>query len=222
MIYCVEDDKSIREILIYTLESTGFQARGFAEASEFFDALSQEKPELILLDIMLPDQDGIQILKKLKAGSEAKDIPVILATAKGSEIDKVQGLDLGADDYLVKPFGMMEMVSRVKAVLRRSSTNSSKNELQAGPIIMKLKEHKVFNDGKELKLTRKEFDLLKLFLSRPGSAFSREFLMQEIWNLEFLDSSRTVDMHIRSLRKKLGEAGDMIQTIRGLGYRMET
>ena len=209
MIYCVEDDSSIRELTVYALNASNLNALGLDCAEALWQALRQEKPELILLDIMLPDEDGISILKKLRAAPATAEIPVIMATAKGTEFDKVIGLDLGADDYLAKPFGMMEMVSRVKAVLRRA------NRAHVSPALT----HKV--DGKKVELTVKEYQLLRLFLKNPGVAFTRENLLSSVWESEFQGETRTVDVHIASLRMKLGSAGEAIKTVRGVGYRLE-
>ena len=221
MIWCVEDDTSIREIEIYTLNSTGFEAQGFADAASFRQALKEGKPSLVLLDVMLPGEDGISLLKFLKNNPETSQIPVIMATAKGMEYDKVQGLDLGADDYLVKPFGMMEMVSRIKAVLRRCQPETVQHLLKAGGLIVNLEEHTVFADDERLQLTYKEFELLRLFLSHPGVAFTRDQLFNDIWGTAYMGETRTVDMHIRTLRQKLGAYGKMIETVRGVGYRLE-
>ncbi len=220
MIWCVEDDENIRDIEIYTLQSIGFAARGFADEVSFFEALKSEKPELILLDIMLPGRDGVEILRELRASEETSGIPVIMATAKGSEYDKVQSLDMGADDYLVKPFGMMEMVSHIKAVLRRCRP-VVQQRLQVGGLLVNLDEHTVMLDGKRLSLTYKEFELLRLFLSNPGRAFTREQLFLSVWGEDYIGESRTVDMHIRTLRQKLGDYGKKIETVRNVGYRME-
>ena len=222
MIYCVEDDAGIRELMIYTLQASDLQAKGLPDADAFWAAMEKEKPKLILLDIMLPGEDGISILKKLKAQSTTADIPVIMATAKGAEYDKIQSLDLGADDYLVKPFGVMEMVSRVKAVLRRCHPADTGHVLSAGGLSMDLDCRTVTADGQRLQLTYKEFELLRLFLSHPGMAFTREQLFTQVWNMEYMDDSRTLDMHIRTLRQKLGAYGKLIETVRNVGYRMET
>ncbi len=219
MIYCVEDDAGIRDMEIYTLKSTGFDAMGFESGAPFFEALQNQKPELVILDIMLPVEDGIEILKKLKASPSTDKIPVIMATAKGAEYDKIQGLDTGADDYLVKPFGMMEMVSRVKAVLRRCGTNT--RTLAAGGITLDIDAHTVDADGKRIELTFKEFEILRLFLSRPGMVFTRDMLFSEVWGSNYVGETRTVDMHVKTLRQKLGECGKMIETVRGVGYRIE-
>lgn len=218
MIYCVEDDASIREIEIYTLKSTGFAAKGFETAADFFAALRNEKPDLILLDIMLPDEDGTQVLKKLKKDPLTRDIPVIMASAKGTEYDKVQGLDTGADDYLAKPFGMMEMVSRIRAVLRRVNS-SSEQVVENSGIRMDASRHEVLVDGEPVVLTLKEYDLLYLLLSHPGIVYTRDQLLNHIWGTEYDGETRTVDVHVRTLRQKLGNAGRHIDTVRGVGYR---
>lgn len=218
MIYCVEDDASIREIEIYTLKSTGFAAKGFESAADFFAALRNEKPDLILLDIMLPDEDGTQVLKKLKKDPVTRDIPVIMASAKGTEYDKVQGLDTGADDYLAKPFGMMEMVSRIRAVLRRVNS-SSEQVIENSGIRMDASRHEVLVNGEPVVLTLKEYDLLYLLLSHPGIVYTRDQLLNHIWGTEYDGETRTVDVHVRTLRQKLGNAGRHIDTVRGVGYR---
>ena len=218
MIYCVEDDASIREIEIYTLKSTGFAAKGFETAADFFAALRNEKPDLILLDIMLPDEDGTQVLKKLKKDPVTRDIPVIMASAKGTEYDKVQGLDTGADDYLAKPFGMMEMVSRIRAVLRRVNS-SSEQVVENSGIRMDASRHEVLVDGEPVVLTLKEYDLLYLLLSHPSIVYTRDQLLNHIWGTEYDGETRTVDVHVRTLRQKLGNAGRHIDTVRGVGYR---
>lgn len=221
MIWCVEDDPSIREIEVYALNSTGLEARGFADGGEFWEALDTEQPELVLLDVMLPGEDGVAILKRLRSDERYRGIPVIMATAKGTEFDKVQSLDLGADDYITKPFGMMEMVSRVKAVLRRSQPKQSAPLLKLKGLTLDENQHTVTIDDQRVVLTYKEYELLRLFLSHPGMAFSREQLLQTVWNTEYAVETRTVDMHIRTLRQKLGEYGRYIETIRGVGYRLE-
>ena len=221
MIFCVEDDTSSRELMIYTLNSAGFDAKGFPESTEFWKAIETETPELIMLDIMLPGEDGIEILKKLRSKAVTKDIPVIMATAKGTEYDKVIGLDTGADDYLVKPFGMMEMVSHIKAVLRRTAPKTSKNVLSTGKLLVSLDEHSVFANGEKVMLTLKEFELLRIFMENPGRVFSRDILLEKVWGTDYYGETRTVDVHIGTLRTKLGECGDYIETIRGVGYRME-
>lgn len=221
MIFCVEDDISSRELMIYTLKSAGFDAKGFPESTDFWKALETETPELIMLDIMLPGEDGIEILKKLRKKTKTAEIPVIMATAKGTEFDKVTGLDTGADDYLVKPFGMMEMISHIKAVLRRTAPKTSKNVLSTGKLSLNLDEHSVFVDGEKVVLTFKEFELLKIFMENPGKVFSRDALLEKVWGADYYGETRTVDVHIGTLRTKLGECGDYIETVRGVGYRME-
>lgn len=222
MIWCVEDDESIREIEIYTLKSTGFEAEGFCEGRELFAALSCRKPDLILLDIMLPDMDGTEILKRLRADSQTEDIPVIMATAKGMEYDKVKSLDLGADDYLVKPFGMMEMTARVKAVLRRSGGKAMESGvLRSGDIELDEKRHIVTRNGSPVELTLKEYELLRTLMSHKGLVFTRDQLLSDIWGFDYDGETRTVDVHIRTLRAKLGESGEQIQTVRGVGYKIE-
>ena len=221
MIWCVEDDASIREIELYALTSTGFKARGFEDGSAFWAALQTEKPELVLLDVMLPGEDGVSLLKRMKTVPALRDIPVIMATAKGAEYDKIQSLDLGADDYLVKPFGVMEMVSRVKAVLRRCKPKEAVHILTDGGLSLDLDQRTVTADGERVQLTYKEFELLRLFLSHPGMAFSREQLFTQVWNMTYMDDSRTLDMHIRTLRQKLGDYGKQVETVRNVGYRWE-
>lgn len=219
MIYCVEDDRSIRELMLYTLRASGFNARGFGCASELFPALEQQLPRLILLDVMLPEMDGIEILKQLRAAPATANVPVIMATAKGTEYDKVLGLDSGADDYLTKPFGMMEMVSRIRAVLRR--TAPKQDTMTLGSLTMNSTEHTVYANGCRVELTLKEFELLRLFLSNLGQVFTRDQLLEHIWGTEFYGETRTVDVHIGTLRTKLGDCGSYIRTVRGVGYRME-
>lgn len=222
MIFCVEDDAGIRDLMIYTLNASGFRAVGFENAKEFYTALADTVPELIMLDIMLPGEDGISILKRLKADARTADIPVIMATAKGNEYDKVIGLDLGADDYLAKPFGMMEMASRVRAVLRRSGRAAEKPQLiRVGGLEMNLGEHIVTADGIRVQLTLKEFELLRTFMTNPGRAFTRERLLSSVWCEDFLGETRTVDVHVGTLRQKLGSCGKYIRTVRGVGYRLE-
>lgn len=221
MIFCVEDDEGIRNMVMYTLEASGFEVQGFENGKTFFSALLMNRPDLILLDIMLPDMDGISILKRLKKDKATKDIPVIMATAKGTEYDKVIGLELGADDYLAKPFGMMEMVSRVKAVLRRTQPESDQKVLEVGGLALDLNGHIVKADGQRVQLTLKEYELLRLFMENIGRAFTREQLLLKIWESDYFGETRTVDVHIGTLRTKLGEYGKMIRTVRGVGYRME-
>lgn len=220
MIYCVEDDSSIRDLMIYTLTIAGFEAKGFADSKAFWEAMQTERPRLVLLDIMLPGEDGISILKKLRAAPSTASLPVIMATAKGSEYDKVIGLDLGADDYLCKPFGMMEMVSRIRAVLRRAAPGEKREYLTYGPITMDLARHVVTVGGREVSLTLKEYDLLKLFMEHVGLVFSRDQLLSSVWDQDYSGETRTVDVHIGTLRTKLGESGEAIRTVRGVGYRL--
>lgn len=221
MIFCVEDDESIQSLELYTLRSAGFEAGGFTDGDSFWEALRAERPELVMLDVMLPGVSGVELLRQLKASADTRDIPVIMATARGAEYDTIQSLDLGADDYLVKPFGMMEMVSRVKAVLRRCQSGQRREIVAAGGLVMDLVEHTVTADGVRIALTFKEFELLRLFLSTPGAAFTRETLLTNIWGGEYSGETRTVDMHIRTLRQKLGAYGAMIETVRNVGYRLE-
>lgn len=221
MIFCVEDDDSIRELVVYTLVSSGFRAAGFPDAGAFWTALEETRPELVLLDIMLPGEDGISVLKKLRANPRTEDLPVIIATARGTEYDKVVGLDIGADDYLVKPFGMMEMVSRVKAVLRRSRPKNDAPLLRCGQIQVDKARHTVTVGGQRVGLTLKEYELLCLFIENPGLVFTRDQLLRAVWGADFVGESRTVDVHIGTLRTKLGEDGKRIETVRGVGYKME-
>lgn len=221
MIFCVEDDQDIRDLMIYALNAAGFEAKGFTDGTEFFCALQTEKPELVMLDIMLPGDDGITILKKLRSNTATADIPVIMATAKGTEYDKVIGLDTGADDYLAKPFGMMEMVSRVKAVLRRVTPQNTPKSLKVGNLEINESEHTVYVCKERVTLTLKEYDLLHLFMDNLGKVFTRDRLLQLIWGCDYMGETRTVDVHIGTLRTKLGECGEYIETVRGVGYRME-
>ena len=221
MIWCVDDDNTIRDIEVYTLTQTGFEAKGFADGISMLEALKTEKPELIVLDIMLPGKDGVEVLKEIRQSPETRKIPVIMATAKGTEMDKIQGLDTGADDYLVKPFGVMEMVSRIKAVLRRCEPDEKEEVLTIGEITLSDKEHFVTVNGEKVVLTFKEFEILKLFMSNPGVVFSRDKLLSEVWGVDYLGESRTVDMHLKTLRQKLGDAGTIIETVIGVGYKME-
>ena len=221
MIWYVEDDASIRDIGIYALNSAGFETKGFEDGLSFWEALKKEKPELVVLDVMLPGMDGIEILTKMKESMEFCRIPVIMATAKGQEYDRVRGLDLGADDYMVKPFSMMEMVSRVKAVLRRSQPQQVSQLFKAGGLIVNLDEHTVTADGNRVLLTYKEFELLRMFLSHPGMVYTREQLFSQVWNQEYMGDSRTLDSHIRTLRQKLNDYGKRIETVRNVGYRWE-
>ena len=221
MIWCVEDDASIRDIEVYALRSTGFEAEGFADGTSFWQALQSQKPELVVLDVMLPGLDGIELLRRMRAAEEFSHIPVVMATAKGAEYDKIQGLDLGADYYLTKPFGVMELVSCVKAVLRRCAPQRSPQLLTAGALTLDPERHTVTAGGTRVELTLKEFELLRLLLQHPGVAFTREKLMERVWGTDYLGETRTVDMHVRTLRQKLGVCGEMIETVRGVGYRLE-
>mgnify|MGYP000360338212 CR=1 FL=1 len=224
MIFCVEDEANIRELVVYTLETTGFEARGFEEGTSFFEALAEELPELILLDIMLPGEDGMEILKKLKTSGRTKDIPVIMVTAKGAEYDKVMGLDAGADDYVTKPFGMMELVSRVRALLRRTAATPEKVRkfYQIGLVSVDVEKHEVLVDGNPVTLTYKEFELLCYLMENEGIVLSRDRLLSKIWGYDFDGETRTVDVHIRTLRQKLGIGGSIIETIRGVGYKADS
>ncbi len=220
MIYCVEDESSIRELMIYTLKASGFEAQGFENSVLFWSAMKNARPDLIILDIMLPGEDGLTVLNKLRTSPVTADIPVIMATARDSEYDKIIGLDSGADDYLAKPFGMMEMVSRIKAVLRRSTPQQMK-VLKYGSLSLDEQKHTVTVNGNPIMLTLKEFELLKLLLENPGRVFTRDILLAEVWGTGFYGETRTVDVHIGTLRAKLFEAGDIIQTVRGVGYKLE-
>lgn len=222
MIYCVEDDDSIRELVVYTLRSGGFEAKGFSDGNQLDDALRRETPALILLDVMLPGEDGVSILRRIRASARLRRIPVILATAKGAEYDKVLGLDSGADDYIPKPFGMMELLSRVKAVLRRCAPEGDNHDqsLTAGAVCMQPDRHLVTVAGQETALTLKEFELLRLLMSSPGRVFTRDMLIETLWGYDFDGETRTVDVHIRTLRQKLGSAANIIETVRGVGYRL--
>ena len=219
MIYCVEDEKNIRELVTYTLVTTGMETEGFEDGKGFWQAMKKQKPSLILLDIMLPGEDGMEILKKLKSSPATQEIPVIMVTAKSSEYDKVIGLDEGADDYIAKPFGMMELVSRVKAVLRRTSPKEEK-ELTAPGLSVDLNRHKVMVEGEEIALTLKEFELLSKLLKNRNMVLTRDRLLEEIWGYDYIGETRTVDVHIRTLRQKLKSAGELIETVRGVGYRI--
>jgi len=219
MIYCVEDDESIRELEVYTLKSAGYEACGFSDGAALFAAMDRQPPQLVILDVMLPGGDGISLLKKMRASSRTREIPVIMATAKGSEYDKVLGLDSGADDYLVKPFGMMELLSRVKAVLRRASPPSPA-VMTMGGITLDDERHVLTVDGQEVVVTYKEYELLRCLMAHPGMAFTRDRLLEQIWGYSYSGETRTVDVHIRTLRQKLGKWGDLVETVRGVGYRM--
>lgn len=221
MIYLLEDDDGIRELVVYTLQKTGFSAKGFASAGDFWKAMKKEMPDLVLLDIMLPDEDGLTVLKKVRNNSQTADLPVIILTAKGSEYDRVIGLDNGADDYLPKPFGMMELVSRIRAVLRRTERVQKREVEQLGDIILDAGKHMVTVNGIEVSLTYKEFHLLQCLMKHRGLVMTRDQLLSRIWGYDFDGETRTVDVHIRTLRQKLGKAGECIETIRGVGYKVE-
>lgn len=220
MIFYVEDDNSIRELVLYTLRNSGLEAEGFTSGKEFFDAIKKTMPSLVLLDIMLPDEDGIEILKKLREDTATRKVPVIMVTAKGTEYDKVIGLDLGADDYISKPFGMMELVSRVKAVLRRTVGEDNSKIYSYENVKMNLKSHVVTVSGESIDLTYKEFELLHLLMENTGNVVTRTMILEKIWGYDIVDVTRTVDVHIRTLRRKLGENGAIIQTVKGVGYRV--
>ncbi len=219
MIYCVEDDASIRELVVYTLQATGYEAQGFSDGKAFSAALAEQKPQLVLLDIMLPGEDGLQILKRLRANRNTADLPIIMVTAKGTEYDKVIGLDNGADDYLAKPFGMMELVSRVKALLRRTQRDVS-NSLTCDGLVLNRDTHRVHLDNQEILLTHKEFELLEYLLENKNIVLTRDRILDRIWGYSAEVETRTLDVHIRSLRQKLGAKGDLIETVRGVGYRI--
>lgn len=220
MIYIVEDDRNIQEIELFALKNSGYQATGFETAKEFYKALNEKLPELILLDIMLPDEDGLSILKRLRTRADTQKIPVILVTAKTSEIDKVKGLDGGADDYIAKPFGVMEMIARVKALLRRSG-GMEENMLTCGNVTLDGEKRMVYVDGKTIELTYKEFELLKLLMKNHGIVISRDVIMERVWDSSFEGESRTIDVHVRTLRQKLGDGGALIKTIRNVGYMVD-
>ena len=223
MIYCVEDDAGIRELVVYTLRNTGFEAEGCPDGAALTAALRKQMPQLILLDIMLPGEDGITILRRLRAAPDTADIPVILLTAKNTEYDKVVGLDTGADDYIAKPFGMMELVARIRAVLRRTEARAESegpHPLVAGGICVDERAHTVFADGQEVQLTLKEYQLLTLLMKNRGAVLTRDVLLENIWGYGSENETRTVDVHIRTLRQKLGADGVLIETVRGVGYRM--
>lgn len=220
MIYCVEDDAGIRDMMVYALNAAGFEAHGFENGKMFFEEIKKRIPRLIMLDIMLPDEDGLTILKKIRENLSTSSVPVIMATAKGTEYDKVIGLDLGADDYLTKPFGMMEMISRVKAVLRRSEPKVSSKLLKIGNIELDTEKRNVTVEGADVQLTLKEYELLYLFMKNPDCVFKREQLLSEVWGTDFIGETRTIDVHIGTLRNKLGKYGEYIRTMRGVGYRL--
>ena len=219
MIYYVEDDDSIRELVVYTLNQMGMVTRGFTCADEFWPAMKKKLPDLVLLDVMLPGEDGLLILKKLQDDAKTTDIPVVMITAKGTEFDKVKGLDLGADDYIVKPFGMAELIARVRARLRRITSKDNDDALSIGAITLDKRGHTVRINGESIALTIKEYDLLCLLMENQGMAFSREQLLDKVWDYGYDGGTRTVDVHIQTLRAKLGDSGRMIETVRGIGYR---
>ena len=220
MIYCLEDERNIRELIVYTLESSGFHAAGFSNSTDFFAAVANEKPELILLDIMLPKESGLTVLQKLKDSMVTKDIPVIMVTARGSEFDKVTGLNMGADDYIAKPFGMMEFIARVRAVLRRGGIKENGNVLEYKSLVIHPEKHEVLADGTSVTLTLKEFELLKYLIENKDIVVTRNQILGHVWGYDFDGETRTVDVHIRTLRQKLGECGRYIETVRGVGYRI--
>ena len=220
MIYFIEDDNNIRELVIYTLNTTGQEAVGFERPSEFWKALDEKLPELILLDVMLPEEDGLKILKKIRSSKLTENIPVIMITAKGSEIDKLKGFDLGADDYVSKPFGIMELLARIKAVLRRTNSKVVKDEYTVGPLYVCPQKHRVKVNGEKVTLTLKEFELLCLMLENRDIVLSRDQILDKVWGYSFDGENRTVDVHIRTLRQKLGVAGNLIETVRGIGYKI--
>ena len=221
-IYCVEDESNIRELLVYTLEATGFKAKGFADGKGLRAALKEQIPDMILLALMLPGEDGSSLLETLKKDENTRDIPIIMVTAKDAEYDKVKGLEAGADDYITKPFGMMEFVARIKAVLRRTNRNSNTDkELKCGDLRILVGRHEVFWKDEKIELTRKEFELLVYLVENRGLVMSRNQILCQVWGYEFEGETRTVDVHVRSLRQKLGEAGNMVETVRGVGYRID-
>ena len=220
MIYLLEDDPTIRNFVEYALNNSGFEAKGFERPCEFWRAIDSSCPELVLLDVMLPEEDGIEVLKKLRGRSDTKSTPVIMLTAKSTEFDKVLGLDSGADDYISKPFGIMELISRIKALLRRCKTQERKNEFSRGPLYVCPEKHIVRSNGRDVSLTFKEFELLCLLISSPGTVFTRDQILQQIWGYEFDGENRTVDVHIRTMRAKLLESGELIETVRGIGYKI--
>ena len=218
MIYLLEDDESIVKFVIYALNQTGFEAKGFTKPSDFKRAVEEKKPQLALLDIMLPEEDGISVLRWLRSRTDTADLPIIMLTAKASEYDKVAGLDAGADDYIPKPFGTMELISRIKALLRRTKTED--RVYTAGNVVLNPKAHTVKAEGKEVALTLKEFEMLYLMLKNRGTVFSRDRLLEEIWGYDYDGENRTVDVHIKTLRTKLGDSGAIIETVRGVGYKI--
>jgi len=221
MIFCIEDDAAIRDIEVYALRSAGFETEGIPDGLAGWEMLKKTTPELVILDVMLPGLDGVALLRKMKEEPSLREVPVIMATAKGTEYDKIQSLDLGADDYLVKPFGVLELVSRVKAVLRRCQKKAVSRVLESGGLTMHLDEHMVTVHGSRVSLTYKEYELLRMFMSHPGMAYTREQIFEQVWETDYIGDSRTLDMHIRTLRQKLGDQGRRIETVRNVGYRLE-
>ena len=219
MIYYVEDDDNIRELVLYTLKQMGMDVCGFSCAREFWSAVALDIPELVLLDIMMPEEDGLEMLRRLRQDARIGHVPVVMITAKGTEFDKVQGLDMGADDYITKPFGMAELIARIRARLRRLPVRMSSDSIAIGRILLDKRAHEVYLDGMPVPLTMKEFDLLNLLMENRGMAFSREQLLERVWDYSYEGSTRTIDVHIQTLRSKLGECGGMIETVRGVGYR---
>ena len=218
LIYIVEDDKNIREIEAFALKNSGYQTKDFECASQFYEKMEEKLPNLILLDVMLPDEDGLNIVKKIRSNPESRKIPVIMVTAKTTELDKVKGLDMGADDYLTKPFGVMELISRVKALLRRCEGAEDEKFYSVGNLLLDVVKHSVSVDGEAIELTFKEYELLRLLMQNAGIVTSRDVIMERVWGTDFEGESRTLDMHIKTLRQKLGTAGAMIKTIRNVGY----
>ncbi len=221
MIYIVEDDENIRELVVYTLKSTGFEAEGFEKGEPFWSALKTRMPSLVLLDIMLPEEDGLTILKRLRSDTRTKRLPVMMLTAKGTEYDKVLGLDGGADDYIAKPFGMMELVARIRALIRRTADEGESRQLSYGGLCVDKLKHTVTVDGNDVALTFKEFELLCTLLEANGNVMTRDTLLTKIWGYDFDGETRTADVHVRTLRQKLGHYGEIIETVRGLGYRIK-
>ena len=221
MIHVVEDDAGVRELELYTLRTAGYEAAGFGEPAEFRHALQESLPDLVILDVMLPGEDGMSLLRALRQDARTRRLPVILVTARDAEMDKVNGLDAGADDYLTKPFGVMELLARVRAILRRSGEEKAEDVLTHGPIMLDRLRHRVTAEGAEVVLTHMEFELLAFLMAHPGQALTREVLLDDVWGMAYAGDTRTVDVHIRTLRQKLGSSGSLIATVRGVGYRLE-
>ena len=221
MIHVVEDDAGVRELELYTLRTAGYEAAGFGEPAEFRRALQEGLPDLVILDVMLPGEDGMSLLRALRQDARTRRLPVILVTARDAEMDKVNGLDAGADDYLTKPFGVMELLARVRAILRRSGEEKAEDVLTHGPIMLDRLRHRVTAEGAEVVLTHMEFELLAFLMAHPGQALTREVLLDDVWGMAYAGDTRTVDVHIRTLRQKLGNSGSLIATVRGVGYRLE-